>query len=77
MPAGFEGIGKLFIFIGILLILFGVMMAFWGKIPFLGKLPGDIMVQKGNLRVFIPLATSLVLSLVITLIINILFRLRR
>lgn len=77
MPVGFENIGKLLIMMGFILIIFGVIVVFWGKIPFIGKMPGDIMIQKGSLRVFIPLATSLVLSLVITLIINILFRLRR
>lgn len=77
MPVGFENIGKLLIMMGFILIIFGVIVVFWGKIPFIGKMPGDIMIQKGSLRVFIPLATSLVLSLVITSIINILFRLRR
>lgn len=75
--AAFEGMGRLLIFMGLLLALFGVLVTFWAKLPFLGKLPGDIVVAKGNFRFFFPLVTSLVLSAIITLVLNIVLRATR
>lgn len=72
-----EGIGKIFILAGIFLVLFGVFFLFWGKIPFLGKLPGDILVQKGGITFFFPLVTSILLSLILTILLNLIFRLFR
>lgn len=43
-------------------------MTFYGKIPFLGKLPGDISIKGKNYSVYIPIATSLLISLLISLI---------
>jgi len=62
--------GKLLIMAGLFLVLLGVLVVSWGRIPLPGKLPGDIFLQKGNFRFFFPLVTCLVLSAVLTLIIN-------
>jgi hypothetical protein len=67
--------GKLLILAGLFLVLLGVVVVFWGKIPLLGRLPGDIFLQKGNFQFFFPLVTCLVLSAVLTLIINLVIRL--
>jgi len=72
-----EGLGKLLILGGIFLILFGLLFTFWHQIPFLGKLPGDIFISKGNFKFFFPLATCLIISLVLTIIANILIGLLR
>lgn len=55
------------IFFGAVLIAAGLLAAVFGKIPGLGRLPGDIYIRKGNFMFYFPLATSLVLSLVLTL----------
>lgn len=60
--------GKIFIILGIILVIIGVLFLFAGKIPFLGKLPGDIVIQKKNFTVYIPLATSILLSIILSLI---------
>jgi len=66
----FSGIGKLLIIAGCFIVLIGVVLLFFEKIPFLGKLPGDLTFKGKNYTVFFPLATSLVLSLILTLILN-------
>jgi len=69
--------GRILIIAGIFLIIFGLIFTFWSRIPFLGNLPGDFSVQRGNISFFFPLATSLVISLILTFILNIIFRLFR
>jgi len=60
--------GKFLIIIGVIIIISGLIMTFYGKIPFLGKLPGDISIKGKNYSVYIPIATSLLISLLISLI---------
>jgi hypothetical protein len=59
--------GKIIMLIGGVLLAVGAVLYFQKDIPFLGKLPGDILVQKKNFTFYFPLATSLVLSLLLTL----------
>lgn len=60
--------GKILIIIGALIILIGVVFLFADKIPFLGKLPGDIIIKKKNFTFYFPLATSILLSIIISII---------
>ena len=66
----FHGIGKFLILAGIFLILFGVLFVFWQRIPFLSKLPGNIVIQKKDFGFFFPLTTCIIISLVLTILIN-------
>ena len=70
---GLEEIGRTLLVIGLVLVLLGAVLVLAGRIPALslfGRLPGDIVVRRGNGIVFIPLATSLLLSVVLTLLLN-------
>ncbi len=58
--------GKFLVVFGIILSIIGGLLMFSGKIPWLGKLPGDILIQKKNFTFYFPLATSLLLSLLLT-----------
>jgi len=69
-----SGFGKFFIFFGLILICLGLLLMFLPKIPYLGKLPGDIYIKKGNFTFYFPLATSILLSLFLTLLLNLLLR---
>lgn len=71
---GFEGLGKLLIIVGIIIVVLGLFLALGGRIPFLGKLPGDILIEKGGISFYFPIVTLLLLSLVLTLIINFIIR---
>lgn len=75
---GFESIGKLLLIGGVFLTALGLLLIFWQHIPFLGKLPGDIFVRKGNVSFYFPLATGIVLSILLTVAVNlVLWLLRR
>ena len=60
--------GKWLILLGSILILAGLALHFQVKIPWLGRLPGDIHFKSGNTQVYIPIMTSIVLSILVTLI---------
>jgi Protein of unknown function (DUF2905) len=66
------------VLLGVVLAVLGGMLwlggALEGKIPFLGRLPGDIHVQRGNWSFYFPLTTSIILSIVLTLIVAFLSR---
>lgn len=62
---------KTLILIGALLILIGVAVALLGKIPGIGKLPGDILIKKENFTFYFPLATCLLISLLLSFIFQI------
>lgn len=63
-----EGIGKTLLALGLIIAMIGGALLFFGKIPFLGKLPGDITVQRPGFTLYIPLATSLLISILISLV---------
>jgi len=65
---GVEHIGRLLVITGIVIAVVGGLLMFTGKVPWLGRLPGDIVIQKRNFTFYFPLATSIILSLLLTLI---------
>jgi hypothetical protein len=62
-------VAKLVITVGILVTLVGVVLLLVGRVPWLGRLPGDIYVERGNWRFYFPLATSLLVSVVLSLLV--------
>lgn len=60
-------IGRLLIIAGGILVAAGVVLLVLNRLPWLGRLPGDLVIRKGRLIVYLPLATSLLLSLLLTL----------
>ena len=65
--------GRLLIIGGVMLAAVGVIVLLAGKVPFLGRLPGDIVYRKGGTTFYFPLVTCLLLSLLLSLLLN-LFR---
>jgi hypothetical protein len=61
-------IGRLLIVFGLVITAVGVILVLAGRLPWIGRLPGDIHIQRGNWTFYFPLATSLVVSIVLTLI---------
>ncbi len=64
-------LAKTLVFFGIMLVIAGVLLSIFGKVPGLGKLPGDIYLRKGSFTFYFPLTTCLLLSLVLTLVLTI------
>lgn len=62
-----QSMGKILIFMGAILVLFGLLLSLSSKLPF-GKLPGDIIIKKDNFTFYFPLATSILLSIILTVI---------
>ena len=63
-----SGTGKILIITGLLLVAAGLFFSFGGKLNFLGRLPGDIRIEKENFSVFLPLGSSLLVSLLLSLL---------
>jgi Protein of unknown function (DUF2905) len=65
-------LGKMLLLFGLLMVLLGLVLLvaghFSGKVPWLGRLPGDIHIQRGNWTLYFPLATCLIISVVLTLL---------
>jgi thiosulfate reductase cytochrome b subunit len=59
---------RVLILLGIVLIIAGLVMLVIQKAPFLGKLPGDIVIRKEHFTFYFPLATSIIISIIISLI---------
>ncbi len=64
----FEEIGKFLVIFGVVIVLLGGLLLVTGKIPFIGRLPGDIYIQKDHFTFYFPLATSLLISILLTLL---------
>jgi DUF2905 family protein len=65
-------LGKMLLLFGVLMVLLGSVLLvaghFSGKVPWLGRLPGDIHIERGNWTFYFPLATCLIISVVLTLL---------
>jgi hypothetical protein len=59
-------IGKTLILLGGMLIIIGALLSFGGKLPWLGRLPGDIVIQKDNFTFYFPIVTSIVISVILS-----------
>lgn len=68
--------GKLLVLVGGIVVLFGLLLIVGGRIPFLGRLPGDISFSRGNTHVYIPIMTGIVISVILTVVLNLFFRSR-
>ena len=70
-----DGFGKLLLILGLAIASVGLLVMLGGRIPFLGSLPGDLSYERGNVRFYFPIVTSIVLSIVVTIVLNVVFRL--
>ena len=73
MTGDASDLGRMLLLVGGLLAAVGLIMLLAGKVPFLGRLPGDIVYHKGGTTIHFPLVTCLLLSLILSLLWN-LFR---
>jgi hypothetical protein len=65
-----QPLGKLLIVLGIFLVVFGILIVLAPKIPYIGRLPGDVYLKRDNFIFYFPLVSSIVISIVLTLILN-------
>ena len=71
-------LGKMLLLFGLLMVLLGLVLLvaghFSGKVPWLGRLPGDLYIQRGTWTFYFPLATCLIISVVLTLLFSLFSR---
>jgi len=67
-------IGKLLIIVGSLVLVVGLFLTLGLRIPYLGKLPGDISIDRGNVHFYFPIVTCLLVSLLLTVLLTVFFR---
>ncbi len=61
-------LGRLLMIVGGVLFALGVLLTLAGRLPWLGRLPGDLVVERGPVTFYVPLATSLILSVALTIL---------
>jgi membrane protein implicated in regulation of membrane protease activity len=66
--AAVNDLGRTIVLLGLLITLAGLVLVFVGRVPWIGRLPGDIHIQRGNWSFYFPLTTSIVLSVLLTLL---------
>jgi len=68
------GLGRLLILFGVVSIVAGLVLLIAPRVPWLGRLPGDVIVERGRFTLYVPIVTSLVVSIVLTILLNLFFR---
>jgi hypothetical protein len=67
--------GRILLVIGGSIAIIGLVLIVGGRfLPWLGRLPGDIHMQRGNVSCFFPIVTSIVLSIILTIVLNVIIR---
>ncbi|MBU0630783.1 MAG: DUF2905 domain-containing protein [Candidatus Margulisbacteria bacterium] len=69
-----ESLGRMLIYIGVIVVLIGGFLVLSAKVPWIGRLPGDIVYQRENTTVLVPITTMILASIVLTIILNIIRR---
>ena len=70
----FSSFGRVLMIAGILLFSVGLVLWIGDRIPFAGRLPGDIVVRREGFRLYFPVVTCIVVSIVLTLVLNLISR---
>ncbi len=65
---GLGPLGKMLILLGVFIILIGFLLVIGEKIPWIGRLPGDIIIRKKNFTFYFPIVTSILISIILTLL---------
>lgn len=63
MTPDLQGLGRALIFFGVILAAFGLVLLLVPKVPWVGRLPGDILIQRERLTFYFPLASCLLASI--------------
>ncbi len=66
--SGLGPLGKMLILLGVVIILIGVLLLIGERIPWIGRLPGDIIIRKKNFTFYFPIVTSIIISIILTLL---------
>jgi hypothetical protein len=71
---GLEPVGRALIVIGVFITVLGAVMLLTPRVPFLGHLPGDIVIHRENLTIYFPITTMLIVSVVLSVVLSVIGR---
>jgi hypothetical protein len=69
-----QDLGRLLIIGGAIAVAIGIVLLIAPRVPWLGRLPGDILVRRDHFTFYFPVATSIIVSIVLTILLNLFFR---
>jgi hypothetical protein len=69
-----QDLGRFLVVAGVVAIAAGLILLLAGRVPWLGRLPGDMVVRRGPVTFYFPIVTSLVVSVVVTILLNVFWR---
>ncbi len=67
-------IGRFLVLLGVVAVAIGIVLMLLPAVPWLGRLPGDILIRRERFTFYFPLATSIVVSIVLTILLNLFLR---
>ena len=67
-PAPMAELGRTLVVLGVVIVVVGLVLVFFDRVPWIGRLPGDIRVERGNWTFYFPLGTSILVSILLTLV---------
>jgi uncharacterized membrane protein YkgB len=65
---GLGALGKMLILLGVFIIIIGILLLIGDKIPWVGRLPGDMIIKKEKFTFYFPITTSILISIILTLL---------
>ena len=71
---GLEPLGRLLVIVGVFITVLGAIMLLTPRVPWLGRLPGDIVIHRDDLTIYIPLTTMLIVSVVLSVVLSVIGR---
>ena len=74
---GLDSLGRMLLLLGGVLVLLGLLLVLAPKLPFLSRVPGDLVLRRGNLTIYFPIVTMLLVSVGLTIVLNVVLRLFR
>lgn len=69
-----QDVGRLLVLVGAFAVVLGLVLLVAPRIPWLGRLPGDILIRRDSFTFYFPVVTSLVVSVIVTLLLNLFWR---
>jgi hypothetical protein len=64
----FDGLGKTILFLGVVLVLVGILFLLLPRIPWIGKLPGDIFYRGEKISFYFPITSCIIISIILSLL---------
>jgi hypothetical protein len=71
---GLAPVGRLLVILGVFITVLGAVMLLTPRVPWLGRLPGDIVIHRDDLTIYIPLTTMLIVSVVLSVVLSVIGR---